>query len=148
MASPSPDQAAAEIGLEVAEQLVAPPPVTANSRAFMVMMRNAAFRRVELAARRDAAGLAEAELPGGFVATAWTKAIQQYFEVHASIQIGQGARAASWFQLREVADGWEIRQVLDDPQGWHDWAIVAEVDKAASDELGAPAWKTLRFEQG
>ena len=148
MASSNPDQAAAEIGLEVVEQVAAPPPVTANARAFGVMMRNAAFRRVELAAKRDALGLSAAEIPGGFDALAWTTAMQQYFEIHASIQIGQNARAASWFQVHERASGWEIRQVLDDPQGWHDFAIVAEVDRAASDELGAPAWKTLRVEQG
>ncbi|MDQ2729730.1 MAG: DUF3516 domain-containing protein, partial [Actinomycetota bacterium] len=38
-----------------------PPPVTANTRAFRVMVRNAAFRRVELAARADIDGLAGAE---------------------------------------------------------------------------------------
>ena len=41
-----------------------------------------------------------------------------------------------------------MRQVLDDPEGWHDTAIVAEVDLAASDEAGSPAWRTLRLEQG
>ena len=30
-----------------------PPPVTANPRAFRVLVRNALFRRVELAARRN-----------------------------------------------------------------------------------------------
>jgi len=34
---------------------------------------------------------------------------------------------------------WHVRQVLDDPEGDHDWAITAEVDLDASDELGAAA---------
>jgi hypothetical protein len=41
-----------------------------------------------------------------------------------------------------------VRQVLDDPEGWHDAAIVAEVDLAASDEAGSPAWRTLDLERG
>jgi hypothetical protein len=41
-----------------------------------------------------------------------------------------------------------VRQVLDDPEGWHDTAIVAEVDLAASDQAGAPAWRTLGVEHG
>ena len=40
-----------------------------------------------------------------------------------------------------------MRQVLDDPEGWHDSAIVAEVDLAASDEAGSPAWRTLHLGQ-
>ena len=29
-----------------------------------------------------------------------------------------------------------MRQVIDDPEGDHDWGITAEVDLAASDEAG------------
>ncbi len=31
---------------------------------------------------------------------------------------------------------WRVRQILDDPEGNHDWSISAEVDLAASDEAG------------
>jgi hypothetical protein len=31
---------------------------------------------------------------------------------------------------------WTVRQVLDDPDGDHDWAIVGHVDLAESDEAG------------
>jgi hypothetical protein len=34
---------------------------------------------------------------------------------------------------------WKVRQVFEDPEGDHDWGIEAEVDLAASDELGAAA---------
>jgi hypothetical protein len=57
-ASDSLEEAVEEIGLEL-ERAPTPPPVTANVRAFRVMVRNAAFRRVELAARRDVDALAE-----------------------------------------------------------------------------------------
>jgi hypothetical protein len=147
-ASASIEVAVAEIGLELSVEDAAPPPVTANSRAFKVMVRNAAFRRIELAARRDVPALAEGELPGGLDAAGWSEALERYFAVHSSIGTGPDARSGSWFDLAEVGGRWEVRQVLDDPEGWHDTAIVAEVDLAASDEAGSPAWRTLRLEQG
>jgi len=53
-----------------------------------------------------------------------------------------------WFDLAEQPGIWHVRQVLDDPEGWHDTAIVAEVDLAASDEAGSPVWRTLEVARG
>ena len=46
------------------------------------------------------------------------------------------------------ADGrtWKVRQILDDPEGDHDWAIVATVDLDASDDAGEPVIRTQSFE--
>jgi superfamily II RNA helicase len=147
-ASSSLEEAIAEIGIELSADAGEPPPVTSNARAFKVMVRNAAFRRVELAARRDLAGLAEAEMAGGLDESGWSDALQQYFSAHSSIDTGPDARAATWFDLTEQPGRWHVRQVLDDPEGWHDTAIIAEVDLAASDEAGSPAWRTLQLERG
>jgi uncharacterized protein DUF3516 len=147
LASATLEEAVEEIGLEIANVAPAPPPVTANVRAFTVMVRNAAFRRVELAARRDVEDLAAAELPGGLDREGWRSALDRYFSVHAAIGISQEARAASWFVVDAHEDRWEVRQVFDDPEGWHDSAIIAEIDLRSSDEEGSPAWRTLRVEQ-
>jgi superfamily II RNA helicase len=147
-ASTSLEEAVIEIGLELSTGSATPPPVTSNARAFRVMMRNAAFRRIELAARRDVSALAEGELAGGLDAAGWSDALDQYFSVHRIVGTGAEARAAEWFDLTELPGRWQVRQVLDDPEGWHDTAIVAEVDLQASDEAGSPAWRTLRIEQG
>jgi superfamily II RNA helicase len=147
-ASASLEQAVAEVGMELSDEAATPPPVTANARAFKVMVRNAAFRRVELFARRDVASLAEAETAAGLDATSWSEAIERYFSVHSSLGTGPEARGAALFDLTEHPGRWLVRQVLDDPEGWHDAAIVAEVDLAASDEAGAPAWATLGLEHG
>ncbi len=146
-ASASPEAAAAEVGLELAEA-PPPPPVTANRRAFRVMVRNAAFRRVELAARRDTAALAAGEEPGGLDAPAWAEALDRYYAAHATLLTGAPARAAALFQLSEAPGVLRVRQVLDDPDEDHDFAVVAEVDLASSDEAGAPAWRTLALEAG
>ena len=147
--SGSLDVAVAEIGLELAVGEAPPPPVTANKRAFRVMVRNAAFRRVQLAAKRDVDALVEAEEPGGMDAAAWSAALEEYFAIHAAIGTGGDARGGTWFNLVEGDESWQVRQVLDDPEGDHDFAIVAEIDLAAlSDEAGSPTWRTLRVEQG
>ena len=147
-ASTSLEQAVAEIGFELGTESPAPPPVTANTRAFKVMVRNAAFRRVELLARRDVNSLAEAESPGGLDASGWSEALERYFSAHSSLGTGPQARSAALFDTVGQVGRWHVRQVLDDPEGWHDMAILAEVDLAASDELGSPAWLTLGLEHG
>ena len=146
--SGSLDVAVAEIGLELAAGESPPPPVTANKRAFRVMVRNAAFRRIELAGKRDIEALVEAEVPGGMDAAAWSAALEEYFAIHAEIGTGADARSGAWFTLVEGSASWQVRQVLDDPDGDHDFAIVAEIELAASDEAGSPTWRTLRVEQG
>jgi hypothetical protein len=146
--SASLDDAVAEIGLELSAGEAPPPPVSSNIRAFRVMVRNAAFRRVELAAKRDVAALVEAELPGGLDAVAWGAALAEYYAAHAAIGTGADARAREWITITEHADRWTVRQAFDDPEGDHDFALMAEVDLAESDAAGAPAWRTMHVTQG
>ena len=128
---------------------VAPPPVTANARAFRVMVRNEAFRRVELAARRRWSELGEMDADAGFRATAWEDAFAAYLAEHATIGNGPAARNDALFQVA-VSDTdrtWRVRQVIDDPEGFHEWAIVLDIDLAASDDLGAPVVRPIGVER-
>ena len=63
------------------------------------MVRNAAFRRVELAAKRDVVALGEGEEPGGMEASAWSDALATYFAAHDAIGTGPDARSASWVTI-------------------------------------------------
>ena len=132
------EEAVAEIGLELSDRRSRPLRRSRRtSRAFKVMVRNAAFRRVELAARRDVAALAEAELPGGLDADGWSEALERYFSTPLEPRHRPATPAAQPGSTSPSDPGiWQVRQVLDDPEGWHDTAIVAEVDLAASDEAG------------
>jgi hypothetical protein len=127
----------------------APPPVTANTRAFRIMVRNAAFRRVELAAVRDWAGLGAADAESGWDAARWESAMGPYFAEHKLVGTGAGARSAVLFQVSadERARLWRVRQVLDDADGFHEWAILAEVDLGASDETGTAVLRPLAVER-
>jgi len=114
----------------------APRPVTANRRAFMVLVRNAMFQRVELVAHRRWHELDALDAEGGWTAERWFEAMTPFFAEHDTLGIGPDARNPSWLQITEKPDTWTVRQVLDDPAGEHAWSITAEVDLRASDEAG------------
>ena len=55
-----------------------------------------------------------------------------------AIGTGPDARGPRMIMIDDGArDLWRVRQILDDPAGDHDWGISAEIDLAASDEVGA-----------
>ncbi|MEJ7584179.1 MAG: DUF3516 domain-containing protein [Acidimicrobiales bacterium] len=125
-----------EIAPVTADLDAAPPPVTANVRAFRVLVRNELFRRVELAALRRVATLGELDGDQGWDAARWMRDLDGYFAEHASIGTGPHARSSEFFDLQETGRRWKVRQILEDPAGYHEWAITAEVDLDASDETG------------
>jgi len=114
----------------------APPPVTANLRAFRVLVRNELFRRVELAAARRWEALGELDEGDGWTAARWREALEPYFGAHGEIGVDADARSARFLVLDETGRRWTARQILADPAGDHDWSITAEVDLDASDEAG------------
>jgi hypothetical protein len=113
-----------------------PSGVTANERAFRVLVRNAAFRRVELAARRDWISLGALDAADGWDADAWHDALAPYFDEHDSIGTGPGARGPQMLMIEVEPSAWTVRQILVDPTGDHDWGFTMRVDLAASDEAG------------
>ena len=110
--------------------------LTANTRAFTVLVRNALFRRVELAARHRYAELGELDGDAGWDAEAWQEALSGYFAEYDRIGTGPDARGPALFQVRVEPSRWLVRQVFQDPDADHDWGISAEVDLRASDEAG------------
>jgi superfamily II RNA helicase len=113
-----------------------PPAVTRNVRAFRVLVRNALFRRVELAALRRYVELGELDAEDGWDAEAWADALEPYFAEHADIGTGPEARGPALLLIDQQRDRWVVRQIFDDPAEDHDWGISAEVDLAASDQAG------------
>ena len=115
---------------------VGPPPVTGNPRAFRVLVRNALFRRVELAALRRYPDLGALDAEAGWDAAAWAAALEPYFDEHDEIGTGPDARGPAMLIIDAQPDHWAVRQIFDDPAGDHDWGISARIDLAASDEAG------------
>ena len=123
-----------------AEETVAaaaqPPSVTRNVRAFRVLVRNALFRRVTLAALGHYTELGELDADSGWDADAWGDALDAYFGEHDEIGTGPDARGPGLLILDEGPQVWTARQIFDDPAGNHDWGFTAQIDLAASDEAG------------
>ena len=120
----------------------APPVVTRNTRAFRVLVRNAMFRRVELAALRRWDLLAELDPD-----IDWGAALVGYFAEHDAIGTGPDARGPGLLLIEQGADSWEVRQILDDPAGDYDWGITAVVDLAASDAEGTAVLRITAVDQ-
>ncbi|MGH3183769.1 MAG: DUF3516 domain-containing protein, partial [Streptosporangiaceae bacterium] len=114
-----------------------PATVTSNVRAFRVLVRNALFHRVRLAALGHYDELGALDASSGWDSDAWGEALDRYFEMHDEIGAGPDARGPALLIIDVQADRWTVRQIFDDPAGDHDWGISAVVDLAASDEAGS-----------
>ncbi len=142
----NPEDESAEEAQERADQVK---PVTANARAFRVLVRNAMFRRVELAALDKVAELGELDADAGWDEDAWGEAMDAYWDEYDDLGTGPDARGPRLLQIEEVPEEalWRVRQTFADPSGDHDWGISAEVDLTASDEEGRAVIKVTSVGQ-
>jgi superfamily II RNA helicase len=122
-----------------------PQTVTSNVRAFRVLVRNAMFRRVELASADDVDGLAALEPGGPMTRTRWDEALGQYWDEHEELPTDADARGPALLAISEQGRVWEARQIIDDPEGNHDWSITARVDLDECDEAGELVVHTVDF---
>lgn len=128
----NPEDMTAEEAQEKADQVK---PVTANARAFRVLVRNAMFRRVELAALDKVGELGAMDAEAGWDEDAWGEAMDAYWDQYEDLGTGPDARGPKLLLIEELPQDalWRVRQIFADPNGDHDWGISAEVDLTASD---------------
>jgi hypothetical protein len=134
-----------------------PRPITGNERAFFVMVRNALFQKVQLAARDRFGDLAALDAAAGaltdppvrpaMTVDAWEAALGAYWAEHETIGTGPDARSPELLIVDrdERSRTWTVRQIVDDPEGDHDFSIVVTVDLDASDAAGEPVIRTVSF---
>ena len=121
--------------------------VLANERAFLVMVRNALFRRVQAAAFERYDELGDLDGAQGFGAEHWREALDGYFAEYDEIRVDADARAAALLRIDRstaAAGVWSFRQVLLDPAGDLDWGIEGQIDLAASEDQGEPVVRVVR----
>ena len=116
-----------------------------NARAFRVLVRNALFRRVELAALRRYDELGELDARGrlGRRRRGRTALDAVLRRARRDRHRPGRPRPAAADRSTEEPERWKVRQIFDDPAGDHDWGISAEVDLAASDEAGEAVVRVL-----
>lgn len=123
-----------------------PTALTANRRAFTIMVRNYMFRLVQLFALEKEDRLAELldyldEVPD------FGAILDDYFDEYDDIDSGPEARGPEYFRLGDTdSRAWSVRQIIKDPDGDHAYQFVATVDLNASDEAGEVRLADLRVE--
>ncbi len=131
---------------ELAFGLEDPTALTANKRAFTIMVRNLMWRLVELFAWEKEDRLAELleylerdEKPD------WGAELDAYFDEYADLDIGADARGGDYFSLTRDGREWTARQIIKDPEGDNSFQLVAVVDLDASDAEGEVRLKSLEM---
>ena len=130
--------------------------LTRNLHAFRAAVRREMFRRIELMARDDVEGLGRLDAPSGWGEDRWDEALARYWDEYDWIGTDTAARATALAPLEESPDAvalaaagvserliealeasgrkvWLATQVVDDPDGDHDWRLTALVDLAECD---------------
>ena len=112
--------------------------VVRDRRGLTVLVRNALFSRVRMAAHRDTTGLGEADGDWGFGERAWMQALDEYYEEHEEVLLDADARSKAYLVFDEANEEelhvWHVRQIFHDESGDNDFAIVADVDLDATQE--------------
>ena len=112
--------------------------VVSDRRGLTVLVRNALFRRVRLAAADNAEALGEADTENGFPTHKWRAALDGYYDAHEDILIDADARSMAFLAIDESDEEtehlWHVQQTFSDPDGDHDFAIRADVDLDATQE--------------
>lgn len=127
-----------------------PNALTANMRAFQVMVRNSLFRIVQLFGleKEDELDLAFEYLEDR---PDWGAAMDDYFDEYNDIDTSPSARGPEYFRITKEVNGnkrlWAVRQILADPEGDNAFAFDGVIDLDASDEAGDVRFSRLEFSQ-
>lgn len=138
---------------QAGQELDARPPeakdaVVHDRRGLTVLVRNALFRRVRLAAADDHEALGEADVDNGFSAHKWRAALDEYYDAHEDVLVDADARSMAFLAIDESGEDsehvWHVQQTFSDPDGDHDFAIRADVDLDATQEGDGVVFKDYR----
>ena len=122
--------------------------VVADRRGMTLLVRNALFRRVRLAAAGRVEALGELDEPWGMGELRWNRALDAYHEAHEEILTDADARSTAFFSLDETDEQtehvWHVHQIFSDESGDRDFGIMGDVDLDATQAEGEVVFKTYR----
>ncbi len=135
----------------------APPPaadeVVHDRRALTLLVRNALFARVRLAAFGSTADLGSLDADWGYRKVVWDQQLTRYHDAHEEILLDGDARSSAYYTIDETdekkpaADGghvWHVHQIFRDEDDDHDFGIWGDVDLDATQAEGAVVFKKYR----
>ncbi len=137
---------------ELSDEALAPPPaideVVHDRRGVTLLVRNALFARVRLAAHDDARELGELDGEWGWRAPRWRTALDAFYSEHEEVLLDADARSIAYFEVDEAdehaAHVWHVRQMFHDSEGDRDFGIAADVDLDATQEAGEAIFDNYR----
>ena len=122
--------------------------VVRDRRGLTVLVRNALFARVQLAARRKARELGDLDGDWGWTEARWDQSLDEYFDVHEEILLDGDARSWSFLTIDEIDENsdhlWHVHQTFSDEDGDRDFGIMADVDLDGTQEEGEAVFKNYR----
>ena len=128
---------------EAAASLAAPGKknaVVEDRRGLIVLIRNAMFRRVQLMDLDQPDKLGALDKDWGYGVHEWEDVLDDYYDEHEYVGIGAEARSPELFMLDDKHENdehtWKVRQIIDDSDGDHNWAIEGIVDLDATQDTG------------
>ena len=126
-----------------------PTALTANRRAFTIMVRNYFFRMVELFAYEKEKQLEEMLDYMGFADQPdWPALMDDYFDEYKDVELDNDARGPSYFSVSgDDTRIWEVVQILKDPEGDNAFQLHGTVDLDASDAAGEVRLSSLEMKQ-
>lgn len=134
------------------EGLDAAPPaaeeVVRDRRGLTLLVRNALFARVRLAAHEATDELGKLDAEWGWRAPVWRRALDRFFEEHEEILLDADARSAAYLSIDEKdeksAHVWHVHQTFRDSDDDRDFGIWGDVDLDATQDEGAVVFSAYR----
>lgn len=126
-----------------------PNALTANRRAFTIMVRNFFFRLTELFAYEKEDQLATMlDYLDPADSVDWPAAMDDYFDEYDDLDLGADARGPDYFRLGDTTTRtWRVTQIIKDPEGDNAFQLHGVVDLDASDEAGEVRLQSLEMKQ-
>ena len=122
--------------------------VVADRRAVTLLVRNALFARVRLAALGNVEELGALDADWGFAKEQWSAALDAFYAEHDEILVNADARSAAYLDIDESPERsdhmWRVRQIFLDSEADLDFRIEAQLDLDATQEEGQAVFANYR----
>ncbi|MDM8274493.1 DEAD/DEAH box helicase [Enorma phocaeensis] len=122
--------------------------VVSDRRGMTLLVRNALFLRVRLAARGRTEDLGDLDETWGMTEVRWSRALDAFHDAHEEILTDGDARSAAFLSIDESDEQsghvWHVHQIFRDNDDDHDFGIMADVDLDATQEESEAVFKNYR----
>lgn len=122
--------------------------VVHDRRGLTLLVRNALFARVRLAALGEVEELGDLDADWGYRSVVWQQALDAFHAEHEQILLDADARSSAYLDIDEKDEKadhvWHVHQIFRDSDDDHDFGIWGDVDLDATQDEGAVVFKTYR----